>query len=310
MLNDNWDKIDDAIGDLPGTLAEMGLSQYGSVADAVNKLADFGNWYVWSKVKYGAPRYGLVAVGSSGYIGHSSSTTVYQVADSVRLNAAGTDVEMVNPTNVTFASPSYLEMESGMRYKYVKFVSQSSGTNVLNTGDIYYFGESATFTRPSGQNYIYGGNYSVVRYLPPAVVSSEMVFSPVEDAYPQDGYIGEYRYIAEGNIFTGQVVQKYEYTGTGTYGQSHPTEWHFAHKPSIIVVNGYVLLSAYNVGSRTPISKSFYTPGQPGSPYSVEMYTSDDGLTMYLYSMATSSNQPALKQFNNQGTAYKVIAFG
>lgn len=47
MLNDNWDKIDDAIGDLPGTLTEMGLSQYGSVADAVNKVyKGAGGWNV------------------------------------------------------------------------------------------------------------------------------------------------------------------------------------------------------------------------------------------------------------------------
>ena len=51
MLNENWDKIDEAIGDAAAQAQKMGLTGDLSIGASLNVLANIGNVHVWERVQ-------------------------------------------------------------------------------------------------------------------------------------------------------------------------------------------------------------------------------------------------------------------
>ena len=262
MLNDNWDKIDDAIGDLPGTLEEMGLSQFGSVAEGLGLIgrgtAPFF-MHTWEKLEGGF------------YRADSSDTSTF--------TTDGTEIEYkLNQTSSSTATQfkcgiyaKYVESykENGViKYRLInakRFYVSNRGFSETPSGFVVMLGTTSTSdVYPSSEGIT---NLSTIKYKTGSSGSGSsgyffrattltqlkvenflrvgFVYSLERNAYPDDGIASDgFKYLYQGRLADGDVkktlVGTYIGTGTGKAVVSFPVGF----RPLFIYVQ--------TVGSSTP----------------------------------------------------------
>ena len=226
MLNENWDKIDGAIGDVATPAQKMGLTGELSIGKALGVLADVGNVHVWRRTTItGSPSYSLSGIHeqSTVNVGHINSPSNNIVGDSVVVND-DLSISINSPTTVAIKS-----IEEAQSTLIGKFWAESTTANI-----IYFFPPTATFTRPGGQNYVKATGYQTVVAIP-AGTHTTFHTSTNPNAYTE-GTVGDTTIEYLGSLGDKARIEMGSYVGTGTYGSSNPNSLTFDFAPKLVII--------------------------------------------------------------------------
>ena len=150
MLNENWDKIDEALGDPTEAAQKLGLTGDLSAAASLGVLATVGDLYVWRRtVVKGAAGYtlGPVETGTVNFGGRDSSdrppsvqySSVVNVSEDGELSLESPNSWQIDPTP---GGPEFAM--SNIRGKFFSIVGY--GNSFFEKNSIYYCPSDAVFT--------------------------------------------------------------------------------------------------------------------------------------------------------------------
>lgn len=272
MLNENWDKIDEAHG------------QTNARIDSLKTVLDnVGNLHVWEKCLYS---YSVENSQNKTRVSLTTNTD-YQYSSSVKGGPNGT--ELVEPQ--TFTTPSAYGDISTLSNKYILNPSD---------GKIYLW----TSNNSNSSGWYYDCNEIItVRTLE----HTDYLTSTDPDAYTEGTvdsttitYLGQ---LGEPKVEVGS------YVGTGTYGSSNPNSLTFGFEPKLVVISpkrhaekdGYIYGGIPWINGNTT-GCSYIIVNNYSSQ---KVYLSWDGKTVSWY-----STNSAASQLNDSGITYYYIAIG
>lgn len=260
MLNDNWNKLDAAIGDVKTPASKMGLTGDLSVGAALNVLANIGNVHVWQRVQSGVTDYltstdpnaypkqsaeggqdasyvlGDVVSGSFGLGRMNASTNMtYKVSDSIDVLDDGTIV--MNDSTVVYVGYGGASTLTSVQSSFLgKFVCR------INDGDTTH----DSYTKLPKDEVVYIPSDAIITS---EAVSSSTVFN-VDQYQPVTGYPA----IPANNVITylgqlggGARIEVGSYVGTVTYGSSVPNTLTFGFEPKLVFVFGRMFYNTSNL---------------------------------------------------------------
>lgn len=315
------------------TAALFGLPNTAVPDDALHLLSRFqgglGNEYVWAKLNSIAGYYEIRTLKDSIYVIESATKLyTFKYSDSITIDEVG-NLSLTNPLTFT-ATYSQFRNDYGTTLlgKYL------DTTGLAQEAGIIFIPTNASINYDNGRqveirnSYVISVGYDENRAL------VGYVNSPSPDAYPPA--------VSDGNTYMplGQLGDKVRiatgsYTGTGTYGASHPNSLTFEFAPKIVLLTiantgksgnnpyAYPMLFGSNVGAQdgftsyimhTDMLSTTYKNGLgfAGIGSSNYSYTygkkSSDGKTFSWYNTTDDSaqcNRPA-----SSGLVYHYFAIG
>lgn len=282
------------------TAALYGLGSDAVPDDALHLLARFqsglGNEYIWAKSQY-------QEIKTSSFLQfQGTQTSSILCSNQITIDSSG-NILLSNPETYTF-----LQIQNNgsiLKGKYVfyhpdsthgddriKYVDETAQINFSSAGGSF-------FINVTSGGYIVSSQLEVVSY----------VNSPSPDAYPpavSDGYT----YTLHGQLGDKVRIATGSYTGTGTYGSSHPNTLTFAFEPKV-----FAIYKADNYANHifiVPVSESLTslyttTPSMSAvnSTYMILSQFFHDSKTLKWYSTDNFEYQ-----CNRSGTIYSYIAIG
>lgn len=297
MLNENWDKLDAAIGDVKTPASKMGLSGDLSIGRCLNVLANIGNVHVWGKRLYELT--GVIADATD------ATATVY-----------------LNNGYYLYAKAEIVNGEIVCSEKLERY---SSPANYVG----YYAYNGVNVYRVTSNSYSSSTGYSFTGILQEVKSQSILgsivsyVVSTDPNAYPQDGDLDGVHYTYVGVLGDRTRIEVGSYVGTGTYGSSNPNSLTFGFAPKIVEL---LFMTSKNVGGNYSKSEDLtgngfartqdfmvadrltteYAQGEGlgYNAYSSYGKKSPDGKTFYWYSSDAGA------QCNSSEYVYYYIAIG
>lgn len=276
------------------TAALFGLGTDAVPDDALHLLSRFpsglGNEYIWSKSQYQE----IKTSSSLSFSGKNTSSIL--CSNQITLDSSG-NISLFNPETYTLTQIE--GNRSILKGKYVfyhpdstygddriKYVDETAQINTVSGGGI-------SINVPSG-GYIVSSQLEVVSY----------VNSPSPDAYPpavSDGYT----YVPLGQIGDKIRIATGSYTGTGTYGASHPNSLTFGFEPKMVFI-GAERQSSANCAFVFNGQTTFSRTNSGGGGDSADCSFSGNTFTWY----STSSSWGSAAQMNSANVEYLYFAIG
>ena len=203
MLNENWDKIDEALGDPTEAAQKLGLTGDLSAAASLGVLATVGDLYVWRRtVVKGAAGYtlGPVETGTVNFGGRDSSdrppsvqySSVVNVSEDGELSLESPNSWQIDPTP---GGPEFAM--SNIRGKFFSIVGY--GNSFFEKNSIYYCPSDAVFTGVTTESpaYLSVDKYQTVTFVPPGtyidypVSTNPNAYQVGSDAKPSGYTLGD-----------------------------------------------------------------------------------------------------------------------
>lgn len=134
-----------------------------------------------------------------------------------------------------------------------------------------------------------------------------------ESAYPEDGWVGDIRYVRETALRTKIAqIQTLEHEGSGGYGQTAPTAFVFDFPPRLLaafteagqLVSDSLLLDGPWLLAADGLGTEYRTVAQHNDDV-LGGKRSEDGKTVYFYATAG-----AKYQLNDRGRRYRIVGIG
>lgn len=309
MLNDNWNKLDAAIGDVKTPASKMGLSGDLSIGRCLNVLANIGNLHVWERVlttidaSYVERRVNIsdANIFSSDYQS-SSYYAKFNVADSIDISYDGV-ISLVSPTQVTvYFQSGVLYYFNSLKGKYISLVStaSNSSSSFPGAGNIGYVSSDAEVSITASSYYqakITSGAYKVYSVFVPAGTTTDYLTSTDRNAYTE-GTVDNTTITYLGQLGGGGRIEVGSYVGTGT----ESADILLGFTPKAVLVSSYSSLSGSD-GSRS----AFILPGLPNEAKVKRAEIIDGGFRVYYYS---STNVSYSSDLNYSGSTFRYIAIG
>ena len=131
-----------------------------------------------------------------------------------------------------------------------------------------------------------------------------MVYSTVENAYPDGELSGGYYYVYAGitldNAAGGLKIAVGSYTGTGKFGSSNKNSLSFGFKPQLVIVQNTSSYYSFYAVNGASYAEAWYSSS---AAYNEVISWSEDTISWY-------NGNSAGNQMNNSGTTYKYLAIG
>lgn len=221
MLNENWDKIDGAVGDISTPAQKMGLTGNLSVGAALGVLADVGNVHVWKKSTLISNEmqagYSLGAVKNGTFfvtpVNAVNSTGNWDYADSITVNFEG-EYTLVNSENINYrGTNTYLKYWENLKGKFAR---HNSGARDFAENTLYFIPENATIAYDNTQFSTYTNKYQEVNLRKHIPAKYEVTFLTSTDpnAY-QEGAAGNSTIEYLGTLGDRARIEVGSYVGTG-----------------------------------------------------------------------------------------------
>lgn len=216
MLNENWDKIDAAIGDVATPAAAMGLTKH-TVGDALNVLAHVGNLHVWERVQTYAEEQHTYTLGekATGVVLATGTGAGYQqiwyCSDKITVSDS-LEISLVSPSTVNFYSNTTTEeFMSAVAGKFIKYKGHGSEAGLtLSYAGVYFCpGDSAFGNVQYSQYEVYKGitNAQIVTAVTiPAGTHVDYLTSTDRNAYPDNVTDAQDAYYTLGDVVSGIIV--------------------------------------------------------------------------------------------------------
>lgn len=286
------------------TAALFGLPNTAVPDDALHLLSRFqsglGNEYLWKKINVAAGYYEIQTLKDSIYIIESETKLyTFKYSDSITIDEVG-NLSLTNPLTFT-ATYSQFRSDYGTTLlgKYLDTTGLAHEAGIIfiptNATINYYNGRQVEIKNSYVISVGYDENRAFVGY----------VNSPSPDAYPPA--------VSDGNTYMplGQLGDKVRiatgsYTGTGTYGESHPNSLTFEFAPKLVIIQasqGYgdqMLVFIYKTG------EELLMPWQRTSG----SFTNIGKINNNVVSWYLTGNNNAYYQLNASNTKYYYIAIG
>ena len=292
------------------TAALFGLGTDAVPDDALHLLSRFqsglGNEYMWAKLNVTAGYYEIRTLKDSIYVIESESKLyTFKYSDSITIDEVG-NLSLTNPLTFT-ATYSQFRSDYGTTLlgKYLDTTGLAHEAGIIfiptNASINYYNGRQVEIKNSYVISVGYDENRAFVGY----------VNSPSPDAYPPTVSDGN-TYMPLGQLGDKARIATGSYTGTGTYGASHPNSLTFEFEPKAIfmwaVNNGIRLpneLAATTYIAAIPANNAYYYGGfdYPGQSRG-QIKRSIDGKTITWY-----STDPGY-QLNSSAFTYYYLAIG
>ena len=296
---------------------------------------DLANYYVWGKYTYSPASTSSIANSnvtlwstSNNYGTTSNYYNIYQYSSSITIADDGS-ISLDNPTTVKVykSNSSTIIGANNLVGKYFFYLGSSVGADVsgisfiqnVNSRLVYYCPSTGSITSASNYNITMNGIQMLEsKSAHEASVANGLITCVVDlddEAYPNQGRVGNYWYVSQGRI--GYEHESGSYIGTGAAGvEEGVVEIHFDFTPSVVFLNtpvssyGYFLLSATGLilsidqlsdGNYIPVY-SYYVSSSRTQYYA---YGKFENNTLYLYDQ--SINYPMV---NCSAVTYNWVAIG
>lgn len=282
------------------TAALYGLGTDAVPDDALHLLSRFqgglGNEYVWAKLNSTAGYYEIQTLKDSIYIIESETKLyTFKYSDSITIDEVG-NLSLTNPLTFTATYAQFRnDYGTTLLGKYLDTTGLAHEVGIIfiptNATINYYNGRQVEIKNSYVISVGYDENRAFVGY----------VNSPSSDAYPpavSDGYT----YVPLGQLGDKVRIATGSYTGTGTYGSSHPNSLTFSFPPEFLVVSPNQ--EPYRLFLVRGMKKSNTSP-TGGSDGNVAVAW--DGSTVSWYGDSTGD---VYLQLNRRGTPYFYFAIG
>lgn len=219
-------------------------------------------------------------------------------------------VSLVNPTTAT--ADDLRTNPTSWRGRFVKGVFKIGSTTASNQNLIIHFTSQLSSASLNNSYVTFNATeYETVSGVPATVSDAfDYVRSSNRNAYPDDDIQGGYKYSYIGvpldNAVTAPKIATGSYTGTGTYGASHPNSLTFEFEPKLVIIQasqgyGYqMLVFIYKTG------EELLMPWQSTSG----SFTNKGKINNNVVSWYMEGNSSAIYQLNELNTKYYYIAIG
>lgn len=285
------------------TAALFGLPNTAVPDDALHLLSRFqsglGNEYLWKKINVAAGYYEIQTLKDSIYIIESETKLyTFKYSDSITIDKVG-NLSLTNPLTFT-ATYSQFRSDYGTTLlgKYL------DTTGLAHEAGIIFIPTNATINYDNGRQVEIKNSYVISVGYDENRAFVGYVNSPSPDAYPPA--------VSDGNTYMplGQLGDKVRiatgsYTGTGTYGVSHPNSLTFGFEPKMVFIGAERQSSAdcaFVFNGQTTFSRT----NSGGGGDSADCSFSGNTFTWY----SQSSSWGSAAQMNSANVEYLYFAIG
>ena len=305
MLNENWDKIDGAIGDVATPAQKMGLTGELSIGKALGVLAEVGNVHVWKRTVNGTVDFltstnpnayqegsdekpagytlGDTVTGSFALCQTSDSSMSWDYSDNLVVSENG-DISMGTTTRLSLSRNNAVSAAEVLKGKF--FISRMSGFPGFEDGKIYYMPVDATITKNVA---LYTNMYQIPVGYPTIPANTTIEYL---------GSLGDKTRIEMGS-----------YAGTGVFGKSNPNSLTFGFAPKIVIIERDYYFFEISVFIRGVTLSAISTVNASGND--IKLTWTDKAVSWYSNNAGYQLNSTPLESGSYKGKGkYFYIAIG